>query len=139
MPPLEIIRRSGVPRRLALTPPSYGAVLMLRDFETIGRSWPGLSPLRARAGECSGPAQATERVESLPPPGTCRLIRIGPQVLVSEDDRGRFTMVDEPEEKPGRGRRVINVVMGLLTAGAVLNVGRNDAIGSGYGGRPSRR
>ena len=96
-------------------------------------------PLPAHAhDDCTGPVQAAEQVQPLPPPGTCRLIRIGPQALVSEDDRGRFMMVDEPEEKPRRGQRVINVLMGVVTAGAVLSLGRNE-LTSNVGGRAGPR
>jgi hypothetical protein len=92
-------------------------------------------PSRARADECTEPAQATEQVESLPPPGTCRLVRIGPQALVTEDDRGRFSMVDEPETEPRRGR-VAGLVIGILTAGVVLTLDLNelhDATGASGG------
>ena len=55
------------------------------------------------AARADGPRPATQtsgQTEPLPPPGTHRLIRIGPQALVSEDDHGRYTMVDEPTAKP---------------------------------------
>jgi hypothetical protein len=39
------------------------------------------------------------QAEPRPPPGQARLIRIGPQALVSEDARGHVTMVEEPPPK----------------------------------------
>ena len=83
-------------------------------------------PLRARADDCAGPAQATERAASLPPPGTCRLIRIGPEVLVSQDDHGTVTMVDEPEPQPRRSRGVAALLIGILTAGALVTIDLNE-------------
>jgi hypothetical protein len=82
--------------------------------------------LPAHADDCTGPAPPNEQVESLPPPGTCRLIRIGPEALVSEDDRGRITMVDEPEQQPRRGRGLAAVVIGILTAGVVVTLDLNE-------------
>jgi hypothetical protein len=65
-------------------------------------------------------------VESPPPPGTYRLIQIGPQVVVREDDRGRFTMAEEPEEQRTRGQRAMSVLVGVLTVGAALTNARNQ-------------
>jgi hypothetical protein len=75
--------------------------------------WLGLamaSPLRAEA-----------RDQSLPPPGTTRLIRIGPQALVSEDEHGNVTMVDEPAPKAQRGKALV-LFLGILTGAVVEDV-----------------
>jgi hypothetical protein len=62
------------------------------------------------------PAETADRTLPLPAPGTHRLIRIGPGMLVSEDDQGQVTMVDEPTEKPRRGRGLgaMAAVLGLF-------------------------
>jgi hypothetical protein len=83
------------------------------------------------------PARADDdRGRDLPPPGTTRLIRLGPQALVSEDEHGNLTMVDEGV--PGSSRaQAVGFVFGLLFGGATgeLLGGRNDvARGVIYGG-----
>jgi hypothetical protein len=91
-------------------------------------------PLRARADECAGPAETTEQAESLPPPGTCRLIRIGPQELVSQDDTGRLTKVDEPEPQPRRGRGLTAALIGILTGGVLVTIELKETTSVGVGG-----
>jgi hypothetical protein len=92
----------------------------------------------ARADGPTMPAQTSDQSSALPPPGTYRLIRIGPQVLVREDDHGRFTMVEDPTAKRGRGQRLVALLLGVLTAGAVLTLGRNG-LTSDVGGRAGPR
>jgi hypothetical protein len=69
--------------------------------------------------------QTSGHVLPLPPRGAHRLIRIGPQALVQEDDRGRFTMVDEPPEPPkvGRGLVAATALLGLIGTDAFLTFG----------------
>ena len=60
-----------------------------------------------------------DATEPPPPPGTSRLISIGPQALVREDDHGKLTMVDEPE--PERSKlQVAGIILGAMTAGVVV-------------------
>ena len=60
-----------------------------------------------------------DATEPLPPPGTSRLISIGPQALVREDEHGNLTMVDEPE--PERSKlKVVGIILGAMTAGVVV-------------------
>lgn len=88
----------------------------------------------ARADGPTAPAETSDQTLPLPPPETYRLIRIGPQELVREDDHGRLTPVEEPPAELGRGQRIAAVLVGVLTAGAVLTLGRNE-LTSGVGGR----
>ena len=50
-----------------------------------------------RPASAEPPAIRADGTEPPPPPGTSRLISIGPQALVREDDHGNLTMVDDPE------------------------------------------
>jgi hypothetical protein len=100
----------------------------------------------ARGEGTTVPAQTHSQRAPLPRPGTYRLIRIGPQALVKEDDRGRITMVDELDDKTAaeldhqrvnasadkadRGARAAAVMIGVLTAGAVLMLGLTDLNGN---------
>src|SRR5882672_5732611 len=71
----------------------------------------------AAHADVPGPAaQTSGQALPFPPPGTRRLVRIGPQSLVMEDDHGRFTMVDEVAVKPkiGRGAIAATAMLGLL-------------------------
>jgi hypothetical protein len=88
----------------------------------------GSAPARADVPAQDEPVQTNGKALPLPAPGTHRLIRIGPQALVMEDDRGQFTMVDEadaetPEkaEKGKRGQSALgaSVMMAILSAGAL--------------------
>jgi hypothetical protein len=91
----------------------------------------------ARADDAAVTEQTSQALP-LPPPGTSRLIRIGPQALIREDDRGRLTMADEPAPKPSRGQRLFAVLFGVVAAGAVLTLGRNEVttdVGGRAGGR----
>src|SRR5262249_24567102 len=86
----------------------------------------------ARADGTSVPAQTNVQRAPLPPPGTYRLIRIGPQALVKQDDRGNITTADELDDKPSRVGRGIAATIVVLTAGAVLMLHRielNDDFG----------
>jgi hypothetical protein len=87
-----------------------------------------------RADDTTVAVQSSGPVEHLPRPEDYRLIRIGPQVVVKEDDRGNISMVDEMATTPSRGRGVVAVFTGILTAGALLALGRNE-LGSNVGGR----
>jgi hypothetical protein len=51
-----------------------------------------------------------------------RLIRIGPQALVWQDENGRVTMVDEPEQRPSVGKDLTSLggIFGVLGAGLFL-------------------
>jgi hypothetical protein len=64
------------------------------------------------------PARAAE-TEPWPAPGTHRLIRIGPEVVVSEDDHGRLSMVEEPPPEKTKVD-VAQIVLGAMTAGLTL-------------------
>src|SRR3954466_14637098 len=55
----------------------------------------------------AAPARTNGQTVPLPAPGTRRLIRIGPQALVVEDDHGRVKMVDEPGPAPKRARPLL--------------------------------
>lgn len=61
----------------------------------------------------SAPAHATR--DEPPPPGTERVIRIGPQATVIEDEHGNFTMAEEPppEQTVGELARGVVSVMGV--------------------------
>ena len=85
---------------------------------------------RARA-ECTAPPAADARILPLPPPGNCRLIPIGPQMVLEQDSTGRLTIADDPPPKRSRGRNAAAFFLGLLSAGAVVTLGRNDARVSG--------
>ena len=88
----------------------------------------------ARA-EGGAPGRETGAQTSPPPrPGTYRLIHIGPQVDIVEDAHGRFRMADEPPPKRSPGRTVITVLFGVVLAGAVLTLGRNE-LTTDVGGR----
>lgn len=69
------------------------------------------------------PAGATSVSKRRQPPAA-RLIRIGPQALVSQDEHGRVTMVDEPasDASGGSGRATLGMVVGALEAVGVVGV-----------------
>jgi hypothetical protein len=96
------------------------------------------SPARA---DVSAPPEETTHVGSLPlpAPGTHRLIRLGPQMLVMQDDQGRFTMADEPTEKPKRGRSLaaVTAVFGVIGVGLVILGLQNLELDGGE--QPGRR
>jgi hypothetical protein len=87
----------------------------------------------ASAQQQSVRADATEPP---PPPGTSRLISIGPQALVREDDHGNLTMADEPEPKRSKFQ-VVGIMLGAMTAGVVV-VFYGD-LGPGVVGGPTSR
>jgi hypothetical protein len=66
-------------------------------------------PLPSSAGEVATAAPAQ-------PTTSERLIRIGPQALVRQDEHGRVTMVEEFAPEP-RKRDVMPAVLGVLFAG----------------------
>jgi hypothetical protein len=92
---------------------------------------------RARA-ECTAPPAPDARTLPLPPPGTCRLIPIGPQMVLEQDSTGRLTTAEEPAPKRSRGRNAATIILGALTAGAVLLLGRSE-VTSRVGGRAGTR
>jgi hypothetical protein len=58
---------------------------------------------------------ADTTAQQLPPPGTHRLVRIGPEAVVAVDDQGRVTMAETPEEpKLGRGLGAVTKLVGVL-------------------------
>jgi hypothetical protein len=74
-----------------------------------------VGPARADVGV---PAQTSGRALPPPPAGTHRLIRIGPQALVREDEHGRVELVDEASAPPPLGRALTaTVVLGLFGLG----------------------
>jgi hypothetical protein len=76
----------------------------------------------ARAEIPGAPPQSGAQTLPLPPSGTKRMIRIGPQALVQEDDHGRVKMADEPTTQPRPGRSFIatSALFGILGVGAYL-------------------
>ena len=80
----------------------------------LGLTGPVVQPARAEPQPIRG-----AETEPLPPPGTFRLISIGPQALVREDDHGKLTMVDEPEPKRSKSK-VAGIILGAMTAGVVF-------------------
>jgi hypothetical protein len=83
-----------------------------------------------RPARADAPTQWQANVASLPPPapGTQRLVRLGPQVLLVEDDQGRFTMADEGAAEPKRGQslRPLMIMLGIVAAGAFVNLRIED-------------
>lgn len=71
------------------------------------------------AASAEQPATRGNETEPPPPPGTSRLISIGPQALVREDDHGNLTMVDEPEPQRSKSQ-VVGIMLGAMTAGVVI-------------------
>ena len=74
-------------------------------------------------------ARAGDRTEPPPPPGMYRLIRIGPQALVLEDEHGAVTMADEAPPRV-KGEAVLGVFFGMAVgavAGEYLN-GTDDFV-----------
>jgi hypothetical protein len=87
------------------------------------------APARA---ETFGPAQPpASRTLPLPAPGTQRLIRVGPQALIREDDRGRLSMVDESTPPPRVGRSLVTTTafFSILGFGALLTFGSPNNVG----------
>ena len=81
------------------------------------------APARA---DCTAVPAASAKTLPLPPPGTCRLISIGPEMVLEQDSNGQLTMAEEPPPKRSRGRNAAVVLLGAVTAGALLVIGRND-------------
>lgn len=86
------------------------------------------APARA---ECTAPEAPSSTTPPLPPPGQCRLIPIGPQVMLEQDSTGRLTVADEPPPKRSRGHNAAAILLGVFTVGAVFTLGRNDGRVSG--------
>jgi hypothetical protein len=81
------------------------------------------APARA---DCTAAPAVSATTLPLPPPGTCRLILIGPEMVLEQDETGRLTPADEPPPKRSRRRNAAAIMLGLLTAGAVFTLGRDD-------------
>ena len=72
--------------------------------------------------------------ESGKPAGTHHLVRIGPQALVFEDERGNVSMVDEVQPELTRGQAV-GIALGAFgggTAAVIMNEPRAMPIGAAY-------
>jgi hypothetical protein len=90
----------------------------------------------ARADGSARPPRTAGQTRPLPAPGTHRLIRIGPQALVIEDDHGRVSMVEEPGPKArrGRGLAAVPAAFGLLSFGTFLILDNGNGLnGNGPG------
>jgi hypothetical protein len=85
----------------------------------------------ARAETFGPPRPPVSRTLPLPPPGTHRLIRVGPQALIREDDRGRLSMVDESTPPPKVGRSLVTTTafFSILGFGALLTFGAPNNVG----------
>jgi hypothetical protein len=91
-----------------------------------------LGALSAARAETFGPPQPpASRTLPLPAPGTHRLIRVGPQALIREDDRGRLSMVDESTPPPKAGRSLVTTTafFSILGFGALLTFGSPNNVG----------
>jgi hypothetical protein len=85
----------------------------------------------ARADGATPPPQTSSKLLPLPAPGTTRLIRIGPQEAVTEDDQGQVTPVEETTAKqPTRGQNVAAAatMMGIVTGGLFLFLRRQSEL-----------
>jgi len=87
-----------------------------------------LASTPARADGPAPPPQTSSKLLPLPAPGTTRLIRIGPQEAVIEDDQGKVTTVEETAATPTRGQNVAAAatMMGIVTGGLFLFVMRQS-------------
>jgi hypothetical protein len=95
-------------------------------------------------GETRTPAHTEDtshdRTQPPPAPGAHRLVRLGPQALVFEDDRGNISMVDEPGEGITKGQAIGTIAgaVGGGVAGVILAEPRGIAFGAVYGaGEPA--
>jgi hypothetical protein len=84
----------------------------------------------ARSQSFGPPQPPSSRVLPIPAPGTHRLIRVGPQALISEDDHGRLTMVDESTAPPRVGRSLVTTTafFSILGFGALLRFDGSYAV-----------
>ncbi len=102
----------------------------------VAASWLGLTGLVVQPAGAEQQAIGANETEPPPPPGTFRLISIGPQALVREDDHGHLTMVDDPE--PQRSKlKVAGIMLGAMTAGVVIAF--YGDLGPGVIGGPTNR
>jgi hypothetical protein len=74
----------------------------------------------ARAEFPMPPDEVHERAQPAPAAGARHLIRLGPEVLLEEDEHGRVRAVDEPPPKPRPGEALVGLttLFGILAAGA---------------------
>jgi len=115
------MRKSHLPSRTRWTR-AFVAVALLLTLQVR-------APARAA---CTAPEAPDASSLPLPPPGTCRLIPIGPQMVLQQDSTGRLTIADEPPPpEHSRRRNAAAFFLGLLAAGALVTLGRNDARVSG--------
>ncbi len=109
---------------------------------TRPRSWARLGATLGLGLTVSFSAPSLGRGDRTRPPpadGEHRLVRLGPQALVYEDDRGNVSMVDEPTPEPSRGQLIGAAIggMGGGLAGAMLYSGQDYVRISVYGsGKP---
>jgi hypothetical protein len=109
---------------------------------TRPRSWARLGATVGLAlGVSFGAPAWAEGQTQRPPPadGEHRLVRLGPQALVFEDNHGNVSMVDEPTPEPSRGQ-LLGAALGGMSgglAGAMLYSGQDYVRISVYGsGKP---
>jgi hypothetical protein len=102
-----------------------------RAFASVALALTLLATAPARAEGPAPPQQTSSKLLPLPAPGTTRLIRIGPQEAVIEDDQGQVTPVEEGETgKPTRGEniRAAATMMGIVTGGLLLFLRRQSEL-----------
>lgn len=80
----------------------------------------------AHADPAAPPTARSPATLPLPPPGTTRLITIGPEMVLQQDSHGRIKMADEPPPRRSRGRNAAVVLLGAVSAGAILWIARDD-------------
>ena len=106
---------------------------MRRHTRAIAAVALALTLLATAPARADGPAppQTSSKLLPLPAPGTTRLIRIGPQEAVIEDDRGQVTPLEETTAKPPtRGQNVAaaTTMMGIVTGGLFLVLRRQSEL-----------
>jgi hypothetical protein len=82
----------------------------------------------------AAPARVADAQEASEPSATHHLVRIGPQALVFEDERGNVSMVDEVQPTLSRGQAV-GIALGAFGGGAatiIMNEPRALPIGAAY-------
>jgi hypothetical protein len=103
-----------------------------RSFAAAGLCLTLLAASPARADGPGPPPTTNSKLLPLPAPGTHRLIRIGPQALVMEDDHGQVTMVDEttPSDQPTFKENVAGAatMMAIVTGGLFLFFRRQSTL-----------
>jgi hypothetical protein len=105
-----------------LVPSGGWARKSTRAAAAIGLVLALLAGAPAQAQVVTGPVPSNGRVLPPPPPGTRRLIRIGPQALVEQDPRGHVRMAEEPTPRPSpaKGVAAMAAAAGAVGAAAFL-------------------